>query len=124
MTNILNYLLHNATGEDLNQDMVRSHAKIDGGDGLYCLLWEQEYYLEIMSPGGVTIFMLHMVLKTGKDQVLALNREVEILLINSYKWDSWMAELLLGYAAQIRRRPPYWEAQRPEGGCTHSGDSE
>lgn len=62
MTKFLNFLLHHATRDDLHQFMVRSHAIIDGGDGIYSILREQEYNLDVVSSGGVIIFMLHLLL--------------------------------------------------------------
>jgi len=49
----------------MHQIIVRSHA--DGIDGVYSQLREKQFSLDVISLGGVTMFMLHVLLTLGKE---------------------------------------------------------
>ena len=72
MVKFLNYLTLHMTGGGPHQEFVRQNAMVDGNNQKYNLLQKQEYCIRLMSSGEVTMFMLHELLTTGRDNVSEL----------------------------------------------------
>ena len=79
MVKFLNYLTLHNTGGGPHQEFVRQNAMVDGNNQKYNLLQKQEYCIRLMSSGEVTMFMLHELLTTGRDNVSELIKVPEAL---------------------------------------------
>ena len=66
---MMNFLFDQTTGEGIHLDLVRSNANSDGLNKSYILSREQECSIKLMSPGAVTIFMLQVLLTSGKGEL-------------------------------------------------------